>query len=918
MSLKVLRDRAARTEADPSPAAASLKESLGPEGTLDLDPLTSTPRFVGRTDGFLSGPSAAPAATVALDYVTRNAPALGTANGLGALELRRDYVDIGGTHHLSWVQTAGGVPLFGNGLKANVTSDGRLISVSGSPVPDLRPATAAPKIDANGARARAKHDAGVAIGLGSARSAPSPVFADGDASLVLFQTVDGSRLAWQTTVTSDLHGFQSVIDAETGAVLFRRSLVNHAHGLAFDNYPQAPRGGEQRTVDFTAKGWLPPGAATLAGNNSHAYADVDGDDIADATEEVGPDASGNWDYPLTIFNDQPFGCSETYPCTWVSDPVTGGYSWETNRKQAVTQLFSFVNTFHDHLLRSPIGFTEAAGNFQQVNASGQGMGGDAILAEALDGANTLRVNGALVGLPDPHHVNNAYMMTPPDGQPARLVTFLVHDPSNPRDPFLAANMADDADVVYHEYTHGLSNRLVVDAFGNSTLYGFQPFALGEAWSDWYAFDFQVAQGYDTDTVADGDLREGDYVQHGIDRFRRQPIDCKVGSTSSKCQGGTRPPSTAGPGGFTFGDYGRIRGYPQAHADGEIFSETLWDLRDALGSPVTQALVTRAMELSPNNPTFLDERNAILQADLVNFGGAHRDQIWSVFAQRGMGWFASTLDFMDTEPIEDFHVPPPPGTPFGKLRGRVLDKDTGKPAEGVRISLSGHDSGFPGALAAMTKQNGTYEIKRVPAGTYPQVVASGGGYDRVVLPAVSVQAGDEATTLNWEVRRDWASLFGGGSVVSFTGPDYSPYGCGPQSAIDQVPPGWVSDTLDQAGHPATPHIVVALPQVVDVIEFGIDPTPYCVGEETAATMEYRIETSGDAVIWRTAAEGAFDLSDLFRLNVVKPAAPTTGVRYVRFTILSAQLPVGHDCATEPVAGCFFVELSEIEVYGRPVK
>ena len=48
-----------------------------------------------------------------------------------------------------------------------------------------------------------------------------------------------------------------------------------------------------------------------------------------------------------------------------------------------------MNNFHDHLLAAPIGFTEAAGNFQLQNASGQGYAGDPVLTEADDGANTL-------------------------------------------------------------------------------------------------------------------------------------------------------------------------------------------------------------------------------------------------------------------------------------------------------------------------------------------------------------------------------------------------------------------------------------------------------------------------------------------------------------------------------------------------
>ena len=89
------------------------------------------------------------------------------------------------------------------------------------------------------------------------------------------------------------------------------------------------------------------------------------------------------------------------------------------------------------------------------------------------------------------------MTTPPDGIPPRMQMYLFHEPGTAfpdEDPFLAGNSGDEADIVYHEYTHGLSNRLVVDANGVSTLGNVQAGSMGEAWSDWYAMDFLVNEG----------------------------------------------------------------------------------------------------------------------------------------------------------------------------------------------------------------------------------------------------------------------------------------------------------------------------------------------------------------------------------------------------------------------------------------
>src|SRR5689334_18551032 len=134
--VKALSDRRAKLEA--SSGVRALSQQLGTQGVVDMDPLTGTPSQVARLDGMLTGPSRAPALDIALGYV-RSHPdvfhlsAPDTANFL----LARDYVDIAGIHHLSFTEQADGLTLFGNGLKANVTKDGRLINVTGSPLPSL-------------------------------------------------------------------------------------------------------------------------------------------------------------------------------------------------------------------------------------------------------------------------------------------------------------------------------------------------------------------------------------------------------------------------------------------------------------------------------------------------------------------------------------------------------------------------------------------------------------------------------------------------------------------------------------------------------------------------------------------------------------------------------------------------------------
>src|SRR5204862_301957 len=215
------------------------------------------------------------------------------------------------------------------------------------------------------------------------------------------------------------------------------------------------------------------------------------------------------------------------------------------------------------------------------------------------------------------------------------------------------------------------------------------------------------QGLEPDTSAAGELRIGNYVGWGNDLIRTQPIDCPVGSDSPACPGA----ATGHSGGYTYGDLGHIIGQVEVHADGEIWGETLWDLRSALGSKTTEQLVTRAMELSPSDPSMLDERNSILQADQVDFRGQHHNVIWSVFAHRGMGYFAGSVGAGDSHPVEDFSPPPAKNAKKGNLTGTVTDQDTGQPIAGIAVVFGGHASGFPGAdLSAVTDATGKYTVK----------------------------------------------------------------------------------------------------------------------------------------------------------------------------------------------------------------
>jgi len=104
---------------------------------------------------------------------------------------------------------------------------------------------------------------------------------------------------------------------------------------------------------------------------------------------------------------------------------------------------------------------------------------------------------------------------------------------------------------------------------------------------------------------------------------------------------------------------------EVHNQGELWCVTLWETRArlvtkygwAVGNQLILQLVTDGMNLSPANPTFLQARDAIIQADLVDTGGANRNDLWAAFAKRGMGLSAtSPVSSTTTGVHEAFDLP----------------------------------------------------------------------------------------------------------------------------------------------------------------------------------------------------------------------------------------------------------------------
>lgn len=330
-----------------------------------------------------------------------------------------------------------------------------------------------------------------------------------------------------------------------------------------------------------------PGAdtTTTRGNNAHAYVD-----LTASTVTTGLDADGGssltFDFELDENDRQP-------------------YSY---RDAAVTNLFYWNNVIHDVLVR--YGFDEASGNFQEVNYSGTGLGGDSVRAEAMDGSG----------------VNNANFATPADGSRPRMQMYVW--PNTGQRRIIDGDL--DAGVIIHEYGHGISNRLTGGPSNVGCLRNAEQ--AGEGWSDWYAIAMTA--------------RAGD---KGTDR---RGMGTYVLGQPNRNGGGIRP-TVYSTGTFNRSTYQQTRTLAVPHGVGYQFASTLWEVYWALvdehgfnpsiyddwttgGNNLAIQLVTDGLKMQPCSPGFVDSRDAILAADELLTGGENRCLLWKAFAKRGLG------------------------------------------------------------------------------------------------------------------------------------------------------------------------------------------------------------------------------------------------------------------------------------------
>ena len=248
---------------------------------------------------------------------------------------------------------------------------------------------------ADGAYARALRSVGARSAVPAQRSARSTgsrkttYAGSGQAELVAYHAGPGLRLAWRVLAPVARDGdYDTLVDATDGRIARRANLVKFADALVSETAPGAHPGGTQTTKPIGQ--WLEPNAARAARRErpclqgrprrGRPRADRGRRSMTPFIPAVhrrrpGRPASDDWLYAVTPVADADRQLPGR-PARLHVEPHGAGLVAGQPRSQATTQLLYFVNKFHDHLLAPPIGFNEAAGNFEQVNQSGPGAGGD--------------------------------------------------------------------------------------------------------------------------------------------------------------------------------------------------------------------------------------------------------------------------------------------------------------------------------------------------------------------------------------------------------------------------------------------------------------------------------------------------------------------------------------------------------------
>ncbi|VUC31150.1 unnamed protein product [Clonostachys rosea] len=406
------------------------------------------------------------------------------------------------------------------------------------------------------------------------------------AKLVYFAKPNGKlALTWKVGTDGQDASYSSYVDAENEPATVI-AVLDHVNRWIYEVYPfdvGSPADGNRTEIEDPQDSKASPfGWHNPLNTTTNTY-DTTGNNVVVGAH---PTLLGG-QHPATSPN-------ESFVFPYVPDT---GSLWDFY-EAGVTQAFYVTNMLHD--LYYILGFTPEAGNFQIDNNDEGGLGDDAVRIN-------VQKNGAF---------NNGVFFQEIDGRSPEMNIY----PYDKTDPMRDSSF--EAGLLIHE----------------DCLSAFEPNGMAEGWSDFYAAALTVKPEAD---------RNSNYAVSAWGLNNSTGVRLRLYSTDMAINEYT---------------YSTVNDFNRVHQVGTVWCtmlyEMLWNLIDKHGKNdnprpdmvngvptdgkfLSVKLTTDAFALQPCNPSFVQARDAIIDADVALTGGVNACEVWTAFAKRGLGASAVT-------------------------------------------------------------------------------------------------------------------------------------------------------------------------------------------------------------------------------------------------------------------------------------
>lgn len=406
---------------------------------------------------------------------------------------------------------------------------------------------------------------------------------------------------WDIIVQIDIDLYDITVGINKKEIISVNDLSNHAtYRVVPLNKPNV--GNSARTVytdpylkKYSPKGWH--------NNNSQSYTSTMGNNII---------LVENSDGTTDVEDSQPIdgGKDMKFEFTY----SLANKKVEQNQKAAAANAFYVTNMLHDNFYK--LGFNEASGNFQYHNFGSSGKDRDPVIVIVQDRSGK----------------NNSQFNLSVDGEPPqmRLFPFIYSDTE--------VDPAFDNEIMIHEYTHGVSQRLTGGPNTVLCLQNTEGLALNEGWSDFFAHAFQWNTNRDR------------YYAHHI--FGMLKTDTRKYPITSNKNLNPLMYSSLSYSGSSFDTYkgGELWAVilhevfynivERYKKDEDYFLEEK-SLDFSPSNYLVMKIVVDGMRMQPCSPTFITARDAILTSTerIIGDNTKFKCLVWVGFARRGLGYGA---------------------------------------------------------------------------------------------------------------------------------------------------------------------------------------------------------------------------------------------------------------------------------------